>query len=98
VSAKQCVIRQGGNVENNYWFIILAFVALLNLVVSIYLAKRTDLEAFQKIAQIIIVWLIPVFAAVGLWLFHRSQDAPFSSSKPLGGGSSDSSNITGGGD
>ena len=84
--------------ENNYWLITLALVALLNLVVSIYLAKRSDLEAFQKVAQIILVWLIPVFAAIGLWLFHRSQDTPLSSSKPFGGGSGDSSNISGGGD
>ncbi|WP_010605279.1 hypothetical protein [Pseudoalteromonas maricaloris] len=84
--------------ENNYWFIILALIVLLNLVVSIYLAKRSDLEAFQKVAQIILVWLIPVFASIGLWLFHRSQDIPLGSSKPFGGGSSDSSNISGGGD
>ncbi|OCQ23776.1 hypothetical protein A7985_07500 [Pseudoalteromonas luteoviolacea] len=84
--------------ENNYRLIIVALVALLNLVVSIYLAKRSDLESFQKVAQIILVWLIPVFAATGLWLFHRSQDIPISSSRPFGGGSSDSSNISGGGD
>ncbi|MGR3979792.1 hypothetical protein [Pseudoalteromonas sp. 1181_04] len=84
--------------EIKYWFIILAVVALLNLVVSIYLAKRDDLEVFQKAAQIILVWLIPIFAAIGLWLFHRSQDVPPRSSKPLGGGSSSSSNITGSGD
>ncbi|GMM84471.1 hypothetical protein [Pseudoalteromonas sp. MTN2-4] len=82
--------------ENNYWLITLVLVALINLVVSIYLAKRSDLEAFQKVAQIILVWLIPVFAAFGLWLFNRSQDTPLSSSKPFCGSSGDSSNIIGG--
>ena len=73
-------------------------VILLNLVVSIYLARRSDLEAFQKAAQIILVWLIPFFAAIGLWLFHRSQDVPVSVSKSFGGGASSSSNISGNGD
>lgn len=84
--------------EINYWFIILAVVVLLNLVMSIYLAKRSDLEAFQKAAQIILVWLIPIFAAIGLWLFHRTQDVPLRSVKPFGGGSSNSANITVSGD
>ncbi|WP_064792096.1 hypothetical protein [Shewanella woodyi] len=82
----------------SYWYIFFAVVVLLNLVVSIYLAKRNDLEPFQKTAQIFLVWLIPIIAAIGLWLFHRSQDVPVSSSKSFGGGSNSSSNIIGNGD
>ena len=84
--------------EFNYWYIILAIVILLNLAASIYLAKRDDLEQFKKAAQIILVWLIPFVAAVGLWLFHRSQDMPISSSKPFGGGANKNTDITGTGD
>ncbi len=55
---------------------ILATTALmLNLIVSVYIARRDDLDKFQKIAQIVIVWLIPYLSAIGIWLFHRSGDS-----------------------
>jgi len=57
-----------------YLLISLGVLVILNLVVSIYLLKRNDLEQFQKVAQIIVVWLIPYAGAIGLWLFNRSQD------------------------
>ncbi|SFC11762.1 hypothetical protein [Pseudoalteromonas denitrificans] len=84
--------------ELNYWHIFFAVVALMNLFVSIYLTKRDDLETFQKVAQIILVWLIPVAAAIGFWLFHRSQDVQLSPSKLFGGGVNNNTNITGTGD
>ncbi|QUM88860.1 hypothetical protein HWV03_08640 [Moritella sp. 36] len=82
----------------NYWNISFAVIALINLAASVYLAKRDDLETFQKVAQIILVWLIPIVAAIGLWLFYRSQDVPVSSSKLFGGGVNKNTNITGTGD
>ncbi|HEA18406.1 MAG TPA: hypothetical protein ENH88_18585 [Pseudoalteromonas prydzensis] len=81
-----------------YWYIILAIVFLINLAVSVFLAKRNDLERFQKGTQIALVWLIPFFAAIGLWLFHRTQDSSISPSKPFGGGASTNTNFTGTGD
>ena len=70
---------------------------ILNVVVSIYLYKRDDLESFQKKAQIVVVWLIPFVGAIALWLFNRSQDddnKPGGSS--FGGGSSNSGMVSGG--
>lgn len=84
--------------EFTYWYITLAIVILINLAVSVFLAKRNDLERFQKGAQIALVWLIPLIAAIGLWLFHRNQDPFMSSSKSFGGGASKSTNFTGTGD
>ncbi|WP_153915974.1 hypothetical protein [Shewanella sp. TC10] len=84
--------------EFNYWYITLAIIILINLAASIYLVKRDDLEQFQKVAQIILVWLIPLVAAVGLWAFNRSQDMPVSSSKSFGGGVNKNTDITGTGD
>jgi len=81
--------------EFNYLYIIFAVLALINLVVSIYLGKRDDLEPFQKGAQIFLVWLVPLFAAIGLWLFYRSQDAPIGSIKPFGGGENKGTETTG---
>jgi hypothetical protein len=81
--------------EFKIWYLVVGIAILLNIVVSIFLARRDDLETFQKGAQIFIVWLIPFFAAIGLWLLNRSQDAPTKKHKSFGGGSNDS--ITGGG-
>ncbi len=72
------------------WYALLIVLCLLNLFVSVFIAKRDDLERFQKIAQIIIVWLIPVIGAIGLWSFNRSNDDNSISSGPLDGGSNDS--------
>lgn len=77
---------------NMYW-IGLAVLVLINSYVSIFLLRRNDLESIQKVLQIVIVWLIPLIGAIGLWLFHRSQDDN-DSNKPgtgsFGGGSNDS--------
>ncbi len=77
---------------NIYW-IGLAVLVLINSYVSIFLLRRDDLESIQKVLQIVIVWLIPLIGAIGLWLFHRSQDDN-DSKKPgtgsFGGGSNDS--------
>jgi len=78
--------------ELNYFYIGFGVIVLLNVIVSILLIKRDDLEVFQKVVQVILVWLIPFFAAVGLWLFYRSQDKPKSIPKSFGGGTSSGSN------
>ena len=80
---------------NMYW-VGLAVLVLLNSYVSIFLLRRDDLESIQKVLQIVIVWLIPLIAAIGLWLFLRSQDDN-DSNKPgtgaFGGGSNDSMGV-----
>ena len=75
--------------EFEIWYVIVGVAILLNIVVSIFLARRDDLETFQKGAQIFIVWLIPFFAAIGLWLLNRSQDTPTTKSKEFGCGPRD---------
>ena len=52
--------------ESKVFYGIIAFVGVLNLMVSIYIARRGDLEPFQKKAQIILIWLIPLIAAIGI--------------------------------
>jgi len=56
------------------WYALLIILCLLNLFVSGFISRRDDLERFQKIAQIIMVWLIPIIGAIGLWTFNRSND------------------------
>ncbi|WP_232314509.1 hypothetical protein [Grimontia marina] len=53
----------------------------------------------QKSLQILIVWLLPLIASIGFWLFHKSQD---DDNKPgggkFGGGSNDSIGVSSSGD
>ncbi|MDC8829378.1 hypothetical protein [Alteromonas gilva] len=80
------------------WHFVLGIAIMLNVVVSIFLVRRDDLEVFQKGAQIFIVWLIPFFAAIGLWLLNHSQDTPAKTRKSFGGGPQDSSGAGSSGD
>ncbi len=75
-------------------FIIYAALAIyfaISLAVSVFLAKRDDLDKVQKIAQIFLAWLIPYIAAIALWQFHKSQDRPIKMHSEFGGGPRDSS-------
>ena len=77
--------------------IVLLVLCILNILVSLFLLVRDDLEGVQKTAQIVIVWIIPFLGGIGLWLFHRSQDLPVKPNKgSFGGGPSDSIGGVGG--
>jgi hypothetical protein len=67
--------------EFKIWYAVVTSIVLMNLIVTIFLLRRDDLEPFQKGAQIFIVWLIPVIAGIGIWQFHRSQDRPLARNK-----------------
>lgn len=68
-------------------YIILLVVWLLpSILVTIFLAKRDDLEKSQKLAQIVIAWLIPVLAPIGLRLLYRSADEDFKPTESAFGG------------
>lgn len=84
--------------EFEIWYVIVGIAILLNVCVSVFLIRRDDLEMFQKAAQISFVWLIPFFAAIGLWLLNRSYDAPAPSTKSFGGGPRDSGAVDSSGD
>ena len=71
----------------------LAIYIAISLAVSVFLAKRDDLDNVQKIAQIFLVWLIPYIAAIALWQFHKSQDPPIKKHSEFGGGPRDSSGV-----
>ncbi len=71
---------------------------VLNLSVSILIVRRSDLDFLQKAVQIAMVWIIPVIAAIGLWLFHRSNDDKRHGVGPVGGGPNDSIGVHVGGD
>lgn len=67
-------------------YTVIAVGCILNILVSVLIYRRDDLEPFQKGAQIFIVWLLPFIGAIGLWLFHRSSDSDTPSGNSFGGG------------
>lgn len=71
-------------------YVVLAILFILNASVSVFLMKRDDLDTFQKGAQMLLVWLVPFLAAIGVWLLNRSQDIQATRAKTFGGGVSDS--------
>ncbi|MEC7826482.1 MAG: hypothetical protein VYD12_18215 [Pseudomonadota bacterium] len=71
-------------------YVVLAILFILNTSVSVFLMKRDDLNTFQKGAQMLLVWLVPFLAAIGVWLLNRSQDIQATRAKTFGGGVSDS--------
>ena len=71
-------------------YVVLAILFILNISVSVFLMKRDDLDTFQKGAQMLLVWLVPFLAAIGVWLLNRSQDIQATRAKTFGGGVSDS--------
>ena len=68
----------------------------LNVIVTICLTLRDDLEKGQVIGQAVIVWLIPFFGALGIWLLNRSHDDSYNRSK-ISCRDSSTSNIQGDG-
>ena len=72
------------------WIFIFLFLLALNFSVSIMIIRRGDLNSFQKGTQVAMIWIIPITAAIGLWLFHRSNDDNKPGGGPIGGGPNDS--------
>ena len=79
--------------EFNVISMLIIFIVLLNIIMTVYISRKEDLSSFQKKGQVLIIWIIPVFAAIGLWVFHRSQNE-ISNNNILGGGSSCGVDVT----
>ncbi|MCO7225982.1 hypothetical protein [Pleionea sp. CnH1-48] len=79
---------------NDFVWVMIAIIALLNLGVSIFVARRPDLETFQKGAQIFLVWLIPVIMACVVLIINRDSDSNLKFKKKVGNSGFDN---TGGG-
>jgi hypothetical protein len=66
------------------------FLLLLDIFVSLQLLMARDLTNTQKSVQVLIVWLIPLFGAVGIFLMRRSDREPRGPNEPpFGGGAND---------
>ncbi len=61
---------------SDWKFIFIVFLVVVNLIVSIYIFVKDDLENFQKNIQIVLIWVIPLLGAVIIWLVNRSFNPP----------------------
>jgi len=73
--------------------IIIPILILLNIVVSVFIAKRDDLDSFQKKTQIVIIWLVPFIAAIGFYFINRSHDVKEENKNSFRGGKATSMDI-----
>ena len=62
--------------ENYYLEISIVIALLLNVIAGLKVSKSDYFEKAQKVAQIIIIFLIPFIASIGIILFLRSQERP----------------------
>jgi hypothetical protein len=66
------------------------FLLLLDIFVSLQLLMARELTNTQKSLQVLIVWLIPLLGAVGIFLMRRSDREPRGPNEPpFGGGAND---------
>ena len=72
--------------------LIIAIVVLIiiNIYVSFRLLKCDSLEVFQKGAQTIVIWLIPIIGAIIIYSFVSSYDKPNPPRNPNDGQDNDS--------
>jgi len=55
------------------------FLVALNIYVSVFCFRREDLNTFQKSAQSIIVWLLPILGAILVYSINTGSDSKGSS-------------------
>jgi len=76
-------------VEFKLWYAFAFVGILLNFAVSIYILRIKELERFQRVTQIVLIWLIPFIASIGLWVFNRSLEQEAKQDKEFGSGPQD---------
>ena len=55
-------------------FITLAVAVALNAIATFMATRRNEFTPFQKKAQLLLIWLVPFVASIGLLVFYRSMD------------------------
>ena len=74
---------------DNYLEIALIFAFALIIIVTLLVATSDSFDKAQKVAQIFIIWVIPIIASIGILIFilsDRDSKLPPSSS---GGGANE---------
>lgn len=76
--------------EINWYITSAALVVLLNLVACFKVIKSDYFDSFQKITQVIVIWLFPLVASIGILLFIMNENTPKLPPSAPGGGANDS--------
>ena len=56
---------------------LIGLIGLLNIIASVWLIKDEDLERFQVLIQLLIIWLLPLVGSIliiSLQWSHKSSD------------------------
>ncbi|MFZ6801312.1 hypothetical protein ACO0KZ_16060 [Undibacterium sp. Di24W] len=54
-------------------YLLLMVVAIYQIRVSIIIWRAEEFEKIQRVFQLLIIWIIPIFGGLGCHLFLRSQ-------------------------
>tara|TARA_B100001115_G_scaffold184444_2_gene186943 strand:- start:634 stop:882 length:249 start_codon:yes stop_codon:yes gene_type:complete len=54
--------------------ITLVVAVVLDAVATFIAIRRSEFTSFQKKAQLLLIWLVPFVASIGLLVFYRSMD------------------------
>jgi phosphate/sulfate permease len=80
--------------ETSHLFIFAAIgiALLINIAVSVMIARRDNFEKAQKVLQVLLVWLIPFLGGIIVWAILRSitYEPPKKPNKEFGSGPQDS--------
>ncbi|CAM3902017.1 MULTISPECIES: hypothetical protein [Pseudoalteromonas] len=75
--------------EDNYLEIALIVAVVLNVIVTFLVAKSESFEKAQKIAQIVIIWVIPFIASIGILIFILTDNDTKLPPSSRGGGANE---------
>ena len=75
IACFNCIFNALGPVMN-LLIIAIAVLIIVNIYVSFSVSRCDFLEVFQKIAQTIIIWLVPIIGAIIIFAFISSYYKP----------------------
>tara|TARA_Y100001960_G_scaffold296873_1_gene342768 strand:- start:394 stop:642 length:249 start_codon:yes stop_codon:yes gene_type:complete len=74
---------------DNYLEIALIFAFALNIIVTLLVAISDSFDKAPKVAQIFIIWVIPIIASIGILIFILSDRDPKLPQSSSGGGANE---------
>ena len=95
VAAAAAAAAAGPEAVSNLLLITLVVGFALNAIATFMAIGRKEFTPFQKKAQLLLIWLVPFVASIGLLVFYRSMDDK--SHRKSSGDTSDIGSAMGGG-
>ncbi|MGB0603714.1 MAG: hypothetical protein ACPGRY_02075 [Candidatus Latescibacterota bacterium] len=73
-AAAAVAVAAGPEAVSNLLLITLVVGFALNAIATFMAIGRKEFTPFQKKAQLLLIWLVPFVASIGLLVFYRSMD------------------------